>query len=883
MSKSFTTVLASTVAVAAFLAATGASAQARSFNVPSEDAAKAIPEFARQAGIHISAPVSGLKGVRTPAITGQQDVRAALAKLLEGTGLEVASDDGATVVLRRKLPAERGGAEAAPAQDIEAVVVTGTRSASITQFKALSPVDVLPSKSVTATVTNNLDETLAQLVPSFDVKRLPASDGAQFIRPASLDNLSPDMTMVLLNGKRFHHTAWVNGAQPADLSQISNFGVGHIELLRDGASAQYGSDAIAGVVNIILNTRPGLDLYAQGSRYYAGDGNSGVLGGRWATDLPGGGHVMATVEYSATGSTSRSIQRADAIAFQAANPGLKTPNPVQNWGNPDTHALKGVFDAAKPLGDLAELYVFGTLGKGSGIADINWRNPTSNPTVFNQAPTIFPGFNLLSIYPTGFTPREGDRYTDQQIDFGIRHKNSDVFTWDLSGSYGHNDTEFFLDNSINASLGPASPLKFNLGHWIDTEYDLNADGNYRLRLPFLADPLNIAFGAERREDVFQMAAGDPASYVVGPGAAVGLVPQSNGFPGIAPSQVGSWSQLSYAGYLDVQTMLTRQWSVDVAGRDESFSGFGNTFNYKVATRYEFTPALAVRGSYSTGFKAPTTGQLYSTSTGQSLDSKTLQVQTSGRLSPLNPVAEFFGATPLRPEESKTLTGGLVWRTDIGLSGSVDAYKIDIDHRFSTSPSTTIKPADVAMLVALGVPGAGSFTSINFFTNAFSTSTRGVDVTLAYTRSLGPGKLDLNGAYSYTGTKVTGGSLTTAANAVNKVLFEQSQPSHNAMARATYTIDKFSFMASARYYGSWTDTTQNVSGNVFQAFPGITFLDLAVTYNIDSHFLVRVGAENAPNTYPAKSIANINRGVIYSRQSPYDTNGGNVYMRLEAHF
>lgn len=788
-------------------------------------------------------------------------------------------------VIGVSLAAQAQAAEAQGANTLNEVVVTGTRSTSQTQFTALSPVDVLPSKLIGTTATSNLDETLAQLVPSFDVKRLPASDGPEFIRPASLDNLTPDMTMVLLNGKRYHHTAFLggNGSQPSDLSQIPNFGVGHVELLRDGASAQYGSDAIAGVINIILNTRPGLDLYAQGSRYYAGDGNTGQIGGRWATDLMGDGHVMATVEYAAAGITSRTIQRPDAIAFQAANPGLKVPNPVQNWGNPDTDTLKGAFDAAKPLGDVAEAYAFGTLGSGYGIADINWRNPVANPTVFNTAPAIFPGFNLLTVFPTGFTPREGIRYTDQQIDVGVRHKNSDVFTWDLSASYGHNDSDFFLNNSINASLGPASPFNFDLGHTLDTEYDLNADADYHLKTPWLADPLNVAFGAERREEVFQINAGDPASYAVGPGAVAGLAPASNGFPGNSPQQAGSWSQVSYAGYVDVQAPLTKKWTVELAGRDESFNDFGNTFNYKASTRYEITPAIALRGSYSTGFKAPTPGQLNSTATTQSLDSKTLMLFTSGRLSPLNPVAQFFGAKPLTPEESKALTGGLVWRTDFGLNGSIDGYKIDIDKRFSQSPSFTLTPANLAALVASGVPGAASITNVSFYTNAFSTSTTGVDITLNYGRPVGPGRLDLSGAYSYTGTKVTGGSLTTAANLTNKIVFEQGQPDHNATFTANYTISKFVFMGRVRYYGPWTDSSGNATGEIFQSFPGVAFLDLAATYNVNSHFLVRVGAENAPNTYPAKATNQANRGLLYSRNSPYDTNGGNVYVRLEAHF
>lgn len=214
---------------------------------------------------------------------------------------------------------------------VDEVIVTGTREAAQTQFTALSPVDVLSKSAIQSGATNQLAESLAQLIPSFDVKRLPTSDGLQFIRPASLNNLSPDMTLVLVNGKRFHRSAFigVNGSQAADLAQIPNYAIGHVEVLRDGASAQYGADAIAGVINIILDTKPGLSAYAQASKRYLGDGAGYQVGVRGGTALGGDGHLVATVEYSHGDPTSRSNQRPDAIAFQAANPTLTIPKPVE--------------------------------------------------------------------------------------------------------------------------------------------------------------------------------------------------------------------------------------------------------------------------------------------------------------------------------------------------------------------------------------------------------------------------------------------------------------------------------------------------------------------------------------------------------------------------
>ena len=779
-------------------------------------------------------------------------------------------------------------APAASTADTEdTVVVTGTRSQAQTQFTALSPVDVFSAKTIQSTVSSSLDSKLAQLVPTFTVKRLPSSDGPQFVRPASLDGLSPDMTLVMVNGKRFHRSAFLNGgaggAQAADLAQIPSYDISHVEVLRDGASAQYGSDAIAGVINIILDTKPGFSAYGQGSQYYRGDGRQWQLGGRAGFALQGGGHLVVTGEYSDSDATSRTAQRPDAIAFQAANPQIAVPNPVQHWGNPEFKALKFAVDTATPVGEALEFYAFGTFARTRGANDINWRNPTPgvNDNIFGKpgAP-FFPGFDLRKIYPAGFAPREGIRANDGQAVAGLRSKGSSNFTWDLSGSYGINDTQFILNNSINASLGPASPFNFNLGHQVQREFNLNADTVYRLDLAGLPQPVNIAFGAERRVETYKIIAGDPASYMVGPGAAAGLAAQSNGFPGFGPTQAGSWSQTDYAGYLDVQVPLTNAWTVEAALRDENYNTFGNTFNYKFSTRYEFAPGIAIRGAYSTGFKAPSPGQLNSTSISQGLDTKTLQLFTTGRLSPLNPVAGFFGAKPLEPEESKTATAGLVWRAANGLSGSVDLYQIKVTKRFSLSPTYVVTPAIRQQLVALGVAGANDFTNINFFTNDFDTRTRGVDLVVSYNHALGGGRINATAAYSYTDTKVTSGSLTAANSLMQRTIFEKGLPKHNASGTITYEIADFTLMARGRYYGAWTDSSGNATGDIFQKFGGIAFFDASIGYQATRQINVRVGAENLFNTYPDKALFQASRGLVYSRNSPYDTNGGNYYLRLE---
>jgi iron complex outermembrane recepter protein len=775
-------------------------------------------------------------------------------------------------------------AQAAATEMTEEVIVTGTRETTQTQFTSLSPIDVLNTDLVRSTTSPSIDQTLATLVPSFNVKRLPSSDGTQFIRPASLNNLSPDMTLVLVNGKRFHRSAFLgsNGSQATDLAQISSYATGRVEILRDGASAQYGSDAIAGVINILLNKDTEVATYGQLSQYYYGDGLSLQMGARGGVELPSGGHVVLTVEYQKANETSRTHQRDDAVAFQTAHPTLSVPNPVQRWGNPDMQGIKAALDASENLTDYIEAYAFGTLAASRQHNDINWRNPDTQTSVYKTT-AAFPGFDLRTIWPTGFTPDEGADALDSQMAAGIRHTGSDALTWDLSTTYGVNNSRFFLNNSINASLGPDSPHNFNLGHMIESELDVNGDAVYRWDLPFLAEPLNVAFGAEYRDETFQMKAGDKASYEVGPGAAYGLAASSNGFPGIADTQAGSWGQTSYAGYIDLQAQVTKALQLEVALRDEDYSDFGNTFNYKFGARFEPVEGLAFRGSYSTGFKAPSPGQNNATSTSQGLDTSTLLLYTNGRLSTSNPVAQYFGATPLKPEESKTATLGMVFDAGSGFSGSIDAFKTDVRKRFSTSSTFTVTSAIRALLVAQNVPGAASFTSVNFFTNDFNTMTRGVEATGNYTTDLGAGQLRFTGAYSYTATKVTSGTTAAATNASQKKIFEQGIPQHNASATATYAIDAFEFMSRVRYYGPWTDSSGNSTGNIFQRFGSMAFVDLAVTYNLTDKASIRLGAENVGDFYPAKATYQASRGIDYSRDAPYDVNGGSYYLRYDLKF
>ena len=325
----------------------------------------------------------------------------------------------APAVLAQSDPSQAKSAIGQPAPDVagsDDVVVTGTRERGRTQFDTLAPVDVLPETLVRSSVSGDLNNALAQLLPSFNVQRLPAADGQAFVRPATLRGLSADQTLVLVNGKRYHRSALLGtrGAQAPDLASIPSLAIKRIEVLRDGASAQYGSDAIAGVINIILDDQPGMEAYGQFSQYYAGDGNNYQSGARGGIALNDKGAIVFTGQFEHGEATSRTRQRPDALAFQAANPTLSVPNPVQRWGQPDEERVRGAVDMHYDLADAVKVYAFGTVQQGEGLTDFNWRNPSNTGSVYN-ASSAFPGFSFRSLYPAGFTPRFGTQFADLQL------------------------------------------------------------------------------------------------------------------------------------------------------------------------------------------------------------------------------------------------------------------------------------------------------------------------------------------------------------------------------------------------------------------------------------------------------------------------------------
>ena len=787
--------------------------------------------------------------------------------------------------------------------DLEMITVTGTRAKPRTALKSMSPIDTISAESVKTTASSEFVEMMAALVPSFSVQRLPALDGTIFVRPARLRNLSPDQTLVLVNGKRVHNSAMMmspaNGGvfQAPDLDQIASSAIKSVEVLRDGASAQYGSDAIAGVINLILDDSEGFSGFAQYGQYYEGDGKGPRVGGHggWRS---GNNFLSGTVEYSNTTETSRSQQVVFAAALQASNPNLNVPNPAVRWGQPEREATRLAFNAGADLAGISG-YAFGTYGKGYGISDFNYRGPLgaiiqpgnifSSGNASNFAPNAaFPGFTALQVYPVGFTPHFGQNDEDISIIAGAKKTLENGIFLDLSVNYGRNRIDYFMKNSFNFSLGPKSPTSFDDGAVEQVELMYNFDGSIPIKNNFTANPVSVAFGAEQRRQDFQIFAGDPASYAIGPGAP-GLAVGSAGFPGYSPAQANKYNQTSRSGYIDIDVPFTDAWTVAMAGRYTTFDKYDNSTTYKISSRYEFTTNLALRGAVSTGFHAPTPAQLSSEALSQGLN-PAIGIVTTGRFSPVGPVANFLKSSrganikPLTPETSDNYSLGLVWSGNSGFSSTLDAYRIDVADRLTASTSYTLTAAERTALDALKIPNVTGISSANFLQNGYNSSTRGVDFVTNYNHEVASGTLVHTAAISYVKTKISKVTQPFVGNTALVLgtpisILQNSLPALRATFSSTFKRDSWDVTARVRYYGSWLDSV-NQGGFYIQKISPLVMADLSASYRVNSHLTTRIGAENIFNTYPDKAQFQAWRGLLYSRFSPYNTDGGYYYVRAE---
>lgn len=828
-----------------------------------------------------------------------------------------------------------GAASEDETQALDEVIVTGTRVEGRAPEESISPIDVLYPEALVRQSAPELTDQLANLNPSFNTQRFPIADGTAFIRPASLRNLPPDQTLVLINGKRRHRSALVNlqvepfgtvnqGAQAVDFGLIPAAAIERVEVLRDGASAQYGSDAIAGVINIILkDDNQNLSVDGQYGSTYEGDGDKyrGALNSGFA--LGEGGFLNFTAEYFESDFTSRGIPRADAAAVGAARPGTVPFDGLgQRWGDPNAKGLRLFANAGIELSDSAELYSFasyadqefdssffyrtpvgvagvgprGTLfqdADGNGRADpvpatliaairAAGLNPANYLTADASSPSGFIALNpIASRFPGGYTPTFGAEVDDFEAVLGLRGETAGGLKWDLSGRLGENEVGYILNGSINPSLGSLSPTDFRPGTIEQAESGLNLDFSYALDNQMFAAPLNIAFGAEWRNEEYTIGIGDPASFASGPTAALFGV-GSDGFQGDGPESAGEFDQDSWAAYVDFETSLTERFEIGLAGRYEDSDAFDSHADFKLSGRFQASESFALRGTISTGFRAPTPGQI------NTLD-VTTTANSAGVLVPLgtfpvnHPASRALGAVPLDVEDSTSYSAGLVWQASNDFTLSADYYHIEVDDRIALA-SFTITPGspEQQALIAAGVPNAQLLGLVSYFTNAFDSEVDGIELVASYSADFGDAggaTIDLRHAYNKQDvTRVKPGTI----DAERVADLENQLPSHRSVLTFDYqTPWNLDFLARANYYAGWEDFTFGEQGR----FSSEVLFDLAITWHATEQLDLTVGGNNILDNLPDKETNSTLNFLGLSRplSSPFGFNGGEYYVRVAYDF
>ena len=858
----------------------------------------------------------------------------------------------ATAVQAEDAPAASSPAASQTTDQKDEVVVIGTRRTDRTLTNSASPVDVISSSDLQAQPSANMLDAVKNLVPSFFVPQNTISDASSFVRAPSLRGLPGDEVLVMLNGKRFNRSALVQvytggdtglsfGSQGADISAIPAIAIGNLQVLRDGATAQYGSDAIAGVLNYGLKTADhGLEIQGRYGQYYPGDGKSKQLAANLGLSLFGAGFINLSGEYDRDGGTSRGETRPLALLFAQQNPSLASqlpnyPGPAQIWGSSPSHGYKFLVNSQLDVTDSSHLYAFGVWSHTYANESFNYRAPISGTAVdvngvshalgangaFKNTFYLTPcptgnatcpaggfvkdtnTFLFTSLYPAGFTPRFVGKTDERYATAGYKGTLGDL-TYDLSGTYGRNTLDLSMYDSLNASYGPQTQTSFKFGKLIQKETNLNLDLSYPIDIGF-ASPLTISGGGEWRREEYTQTAGDLQSYGVGPyaiaqqlyvqtapgvyapaGTTSAQSPGASGYGGTSPEASGSWAQKSYGFYGDLETDITSALSVGLAGRYEHYSTFGGKAVGKFNAIYKISEGFSIRGTVGTGFHAPSPGQ----SNDEILTTNFVagnQVQT-GTYPVSSPISQYYGASTLKPEKSTNFGLGFVAKPARGLTLTVDGYSIKVKDRIGISQNFTVTAADVTKQPALAAVGVGG--NINYFTNGFDTRTSGVDVVGTYHTHAGPGDLNLTLAYNYNKSKVT--KFDPAVISTPQIIdVAHLAPNHRANLGATYTVGDFTFNARENYYSWWRDEVDYPG----QKFGARATTDFDVSYTFSETATLTIGANNIFNTHPEKIEQSASNpiyvltnstadGQVYPRSGgPFGINGGFWYARVRFKF
>lgn len=861
------------------------------------------------------------------------------------------------------------------AAEVEKIIVTGTRMTNRSAADSPVPVDVITGEEFRQNSSSDVQDMLRTTVPSFDVNTQPISDAATIVRPANMRGLSPDNVLVLVNGKRRHRGSIISflgggisdGAQGVDISAIPSLAMKQVEVLRDGASSQYGSDAIAGVLNFILRDEAeGFEVRANYGSTYDGDGDNYTISANVGLPLGDKGFVNITGEIRDVEGTVRSVVRDDVAGMVAAgylaDGDFSTINTYTNevpqyWGQPDVEDdVKLFINSAFELNESAELYLFGNYGERSVTGGFFYRNPVTEgnqrggvyagPLVdpltgmadpngvhsvlvgdldgvgvggscidgipIGGSGNVFPDpgflaqvtadancFSFIETIPTGFVPRFGGDNEDTAITVGVRGDLNvgNGLYYDFSAQRGSNRTDFYIRNTINASLGPNTPRDFVPGGQEQTETLVNLNFVYGIDVGLVSD-LNVAFGAEYREEEFDLFAGDAASYALGPLASQGFSSSSNGFGGFPAST--SSSQDSTAFYIDLEADVTDELTLQGAVRREDFSEFGDTTDYKLAGIYHVNDEFRIRGAYSTGFHAPTAGQANITNVttqnvgGVLVDQGTLPLSSAaGQLAADFIESQGNGRPALGPEEAVNFSFGIA--VDIGdTSWTVDYYNIELENRVALGANVDFLDAlnfaggganyssvsdALTQLDAAGVINRQDFVGLDdlsqfrFFSNSFDTTTRGIDIVGNYTFDAWGGESRLTLAANYNETEVDDVGTINPIGDGRVAAIEDLLPNTRANFSWTHTQGDIRTLVRASYYGEWDDTGNGVDG-----MGAKVLVDVEAVYAFNENTDFVIGVNNLFDTYPDENPFAGSLGQQYSEASPFGFNGGMWYLQ-----
>ncbi|WP_438850769.1 TonB-dependent receptor plug domain-containing protein [Brevundimonas nasdae] len=811
-------------------------------------------------------------------------------------------------------------AGAAMAQDQSAaevgdVVVTGIRGgAPRTAIESPTPIDVFNAEQLSQGAQTGVFESIRYLVPSFNLPTRAGGGSATVIATGSLRGLNPDQTLVLVNGKRRHRTALINsvstlynGSVGVDLNMLPSSAISRVEVLRDGAAAQYGSDAVAGVINVILNksAEGGQISVSHGQNFDRQDGKFVNVDADIGFALGENGFANLSYSYMDRGASNRAVPIADSVRLYPLVNGQPDPREktidrlvTTNYGQMPQESNVFGLNAEYRLNPDVELYGFGTYGKR--VSDLNW--------TFRPATDVLA---LPEIAPDGFRAQTVIKDEDYELVGGARGTLRG-WDWDLSTSYGTNISDW-ENNSFNASLGPSSPRHFYIGQLRSAEWVNALDVTRGFELDNAGD-LQVSFGLQHRRENYQIKQGDEASWIQGtyvrpvgqPGAGQILAPGSQSTPGFRPEDEADVSRNNYSVYGELGWNPNERLYLGAAVRYENFDdSAGDTTIYKLSGRYEFNDWFAVRASYNTGFRAPSLAQqAYSATTSQLRD-----VVGNGILVPLllknlqvnSPEAIALGAKPLTPELSKNLSAGFTLTPWRNFALTLDAYQIDVDDRIAVtstfSPLDTRLSADGVTTIGkqiqniLVANGLSPEISGQYYTNAIDTRTRGVDLVVTYKLPTDSyGLFDFSLGYNHNKTEITGivANPPQLADLGNIELFDRSKraalteslPKSKVSANANWSLGRVSANLRATRFDSFV--TRNATNPAQDRnIDAEWIVDAQVNYDLNEQVRLSTGVNNLFNKYPTQVDApSAALGTNqYSGLAPFGFTGGSWFVRV----